>query len=236
MTTTTTRTVHVVFLLDRSGSMESIHKDVVRGFNAFIEEQKAQPGDCRFTLMQFDSRGMDYTYLAADLQTVVPMGQHDFQPRAGTPLYDAIGKLIGDIDARAAGMVDKEIVLFIIFTDGEENGSMVETRQTAFLLIETHQGLGWIFTFLGANQNAYAAGANLGIAKGATSNFAGDARGTSMAYSSLSVNTSALRGQVYAGGAATPDFFAPAGKAAEDDLASRPTQAGPPKASEPAAP
>ncbi len=230
-TTAPTATVHVVFLLDRSGSMFKIHADVVSGFNSFIEEQKAVPGACRFTLMQFDDKGMDYVHVAADLQSVATMKPSDFVPRGGTPLYDAIGRAIGDIDARNDAMVDKDVMLFIIFTDGEENSSKVHSRQDIFRMIEVRQGKGWTFTFLGANQNAYLASAGLGIAKGSTSNFAGDGWGTQVAYTSLSANTSVLRTAVFSG--ATPDvnaFYAGAGKAAEDDLANRPNQSPPPKA------
>lgn len=229
-TASATATVHVVFLLDRSGSMMKIHQDVVGGFNSFIEEQKAQPGVCKFTLMQFDSQGMDYLHVAADLQTVPTMQSQDFSPRGGTPLFDAIGRVIGDIDARNDAMVDKEVVLFIIFTDGEENSSQNYTRQAIQEMIEIRQGRGWTFTFLGANLNAYAAGAAIGIAKGSTSNFAGDGYGTHVAYSSLSANTSVLRSAVADG--FVPDvnaFYAGAGKAAEDDLANRSTNSPPPK-------
>lgn len=207
-----------------------LHSDVVSGFNSFLEEQKAVPGACKFTFMQFDSKGMDYLHVAADLQTVQAMTAQDFQPRGGTPLYDAIGRAIGDIDARADGMVDKEVVLFIIFTDGEENSSEKETRQSIFQMIEVRQGLGWTFTFLGANQNAYVASQGLGIAKGSTTNYVGDGYGTQIAYSSLSANTSMMRGAVAQGIAPDPTmFYAGAGKAAEDDMANRANQSPPPK-------
>ena len=45
---------HLYFLLDRSGSMNSIVEDTVGGFDAFIAEQRKTPGECRVTLAQFD--------------------------------------------------------------------------------------------------------------------------------------------------------------------------------------
>ena len=48
--------VHIYFVLDRSGSMSSIQADVIGGFNHFVAEQKAQPGKCRLTLVQFDTQ------------------------------------------------------------------------------------------------------------------------------------------------------------------------------------
>src|SRR5918997_1785624 len=47
---------HLYFLLDRSGSMQSIKTDTEGGFEAFIAEQRKAPGDCRVTLAQFDNQ------------------------------------------------------------------------------------------------------------------------------------------------------------------------------------
>ena len=47
---------HLYFLLDRSGSMQSIKDDTEGGFDAFIAEQRSQPGECRVTLAQFDDQ------------------------------------------------------------------------------------------------------------------------------------------------------------------------------------
>ncbi len=49
-----------------------------------------------------------------------------FVPRAGTPLLDAIGRGINDIESRIAGMPENERpakVIFAIVTDGQENSS-----------------------------------------------------------------------------------------------------------------
>ena len=46
---------HLAFLLDRSGSMQSIKTDTEGGFDAFIAEQREQPGECTVTLAQFDT-------------------------------------------------------------------------------------------------------------------------------------------------------------------------------------
>ncbi len=47
---------HITVILDRSGSMESIRDDTTGGFNAFLEEQKAEPGQATLTLVQFDAQ------------------------------------------------------------------------------------------------------------------------------------------------------------------------------------
>lgn len=44
----------IVFVVDRSGSMQSIAADMRGGFDAFIAKQKETPGECKVTLTQFD--------------------------------------------------------------------------------------------------------------------------------------------------------------------------------------
>ena len=44
---------HITIILDRTGSMESIRDDTIGGFNAFLDEQKAQPGHATLTLVQW---------------------------------------------------------------------------------------------------------------------------------------------------------------------------------------
>jgi hypothetical protein len=45
----------VTLVIDRSGSMQSIRTDAQGGVNFFVAEQAAQAGECRVTLIQFDS-------------------------------------------------------------------------------------------------------------------------------------------------------------------------------------
>jgi hypothetical protein len=47
---------HILVILDRTGSIESIRDDMIGGFNAFLDEQKKQPGTATLTLVQFDSQ------------------------------------------------------------------------------------------------------------------------------------------------------------------------------------
>jgi len=48
--------MHISVILDRTGSIESIRDDTIGGFNAFLDEQKKQPGTATLTLVQFDSQ------------------------------------------------------------------------------------------------------------------------------------------------------------------------------------
>ena len=46
----------IVFLLDRSGSMESMVEPAISGFNRLLREQQQVPGHARFTLVLFDDQ------------------------------------------------------------------------------------------------------------------------------------------------------------------------------------
>ncbi len=49
----------VTFLLDRTGSMESIKDDTIGGFNAYLSALKADGAGIEFSLLQFDSMSID---------------------------------------------------------------------------------------------------------------------------------------------------------------------------------
>jgi hypothetical protein len=44
----------IAFILDRSGSMVALADEAIGAFNSFLNDQKKQPGECRFTLAIFD--------------------------------------------------------------------------------------------------------------------------------------------------------------------------------------
>jgi Mg-chelatase subunit ChlD len=163
--------VHVSFLLDRSGSMNAIRADVIGGFNQFLREQQARPGECRMTLVQFDSQApFEVLTDAARVQDVPQLDAGRYEPRSGTPLLDALGTLLDHAERRARGRDEDPVV--VVFTDGEENSSHTWTRASLFERIKGLEAKGWAFVFLGANQDSYAEAGALGFAAGSTSNWA----------------------------------------------------------------
>jgi len=168
--------VYVSFLLDRSGSMASHKGWVIDAFNEYISGIK---DDDRivFTLTTFDSEGTDVVFDAVPVSEVPPLTDRTYQPRAATPLYDAIGQSVGKIEKvikKGGYGKKKQRVLFIILTDGEENASQEYSRRNAFDLIRQKESLGWTVTYLGANQDAYAVGMGLGVHPGNVANYSMD--------------------------------------------------------------
>ncbi|MFH1331159.1 MAG: vWA domain-containing protein [Actinomycetota bacterium] len=169
MTEPASAPVHISVVLDRSGSMQPIADDIVGGFNAFLAEQRARPGAVRLTLAQFDSREpFEVLIDGADLHRVPDLARSAYQPRGSTPLYDAVGQMVAHVDDAIAerareGLPEEDQVVAIV-TDGLENHSMRFNRADVFRLIEERRRAGWVFVFLGADQDAYAAGGQMGFA------------------------------------------------------------------------
>lgn len=187
---------HISFVLDRSGSMSSIKPDTIGGFNTFLESQKAVPSKATFTLIQFDNE-YEVPHQMADIQTVPALTDSTFVPRGSTALLDAIGRTINDTGKRLGDMPEAERpekVLFVILTDGFENASREFTNNKINDMI-THQRdkYGWEFVFLGANQDAIATAATMGIQASSTITFTADSQGTKATYEALAANTANYR-------------------------------------------
>jgi Mg-chelatase subunit ChlD len=163
--------VHISIVLDRSGSMASIAADMVGGFNQFLRNQRETQGEARVTLAQFDSEDpFEVLIDGIPLEQVEDLDQAAYQPRATTPLYDAVGRMIvridKEIEQRAAGGLPGEDQLVLIITDGMENSSTRYTRAKVFQMISERREQGWVFVFLGADQDVYAEGDKVGVAVG----------------------------------------------------------------------
>lgn len=185
----------ITVLLDRSGSMESIAKDVVGGMASFIKEQKSAGDNATFSLVQFDSQGVDTVVDAKPIKEASE--QIDFQPRGGTPLLDALGKTIVKTGERlsAIPMDDRpDKVVFVVFTDGQENESREYKKDTIRSMIERQtKDYNWQFVYLGANQDSFAEAGTLAFAGAATMDFAATAKGVASGLTSTSANIASYR-------------------------------------------
>ncbi len=156
----------VTFILDRSGSMATIHGDVVGGYNTFIKTLQRSGEAIRFNLVQFDNHSLDKVVVNTKIDEVNEMQHHDFQPRGGTPLIDAVYASIKATE-ELVGKKNRNVSI-VIFTDGMENASKLHTNTELKALIEEKQGAGWSFQYLGSEINAYADAGSVGIGRGQT--------------------------------------------------------------------
>jgi ADP-ribosylglycohydrolase len=189
--------VHVSFLIDRSGSMQHMVGDVIGGYNEFVKEQQAAEGKCTFTSVQFDStEPFKVNIDAADINEVPELTTNDYEPRGLTPLLDAFGMLIKSVAKREESLEKPEDQILVIFTDGQENASTKWTYEVLFNLVAEKEAEGWTFVFMGANQDSYNVGGQLGIRQENIQNFRGDGRGTRAAMKSFSRGMSEYRSAV----------------------------------------
>jgi hypothetical protein len=181
----------IIVVLDRSGSMAAIKSDTEGGFNAFIADQLKVPGEARVTLVQFDDQ-YELVYSAKDIMQVPEL---ELKPRGMTALLDALGRTIVQAGERLAAMEESERpgkVIFVVLTDGLENSSKEWTREKVFgLITQQTEKYAWVFTYLGANQDAIAVGANLGFHPGLTLNYT--AANVDKAFSAASHSVSRAR-------------------------------------------
>lgn len=158
----------VTFLLDRTGSMESIRDDTIGGFNVFLDTLKGD-GTARieFTLVQFDSMSIDKICVAVPITQVQKLTRDTYQPRASTPLIDAAYKTIEAVETSLVAEPAEKIVI-CIQTDGQENASTEHNWHELNALVKEKAARGWQFNFMGVGIDAYDQGARMGVPVAAT--------------------------------------------------------------------
>ena len=217
------RRTKIWFLLDRSGSMQSLGGDVIGGFNRFVAEQASQPGRARMTTVLFDGQNpFEVITDAQRIGDISELTQDTYWARGVTPLYDAVGDLIERADGRIADRaqagkpVEDQVVL--IFTDGHENASSRYDRAQIFDLVKNRQDDDWTFVFMGSNQDSYGEGSKVGFAADNVQNYAATAKGTGDAFAEFSRGTSSFRNKSLAMRIAHKERFFEDTKTAEEAM------------------
>jgi len=165
----------VSFLLDETGSMDSVRDKTVSGFNEYVATLRTNETSTLLRLMTFNTEGYTVVYDFEDITSVADLTRQSYRPRALTNLYDAIAKLVHDTEDYVKRMSPAPRVMCTIMTDGEENSSSEYTRAAIFKLITDKEKEGWAFVYLGANQDAWAASESIGIHRRNSANYQADA-------------------------------------------------------------
>jgi hypothetical protein len=157
----------ITVILDRSGSMADIARDMCGGFDRMIEDQRKLPGMCLVSLRQFNT-APEVIYEGRYVSEVPPL---EIAPFGGTALYDALAYTIEATGHRLSKIPEHQRpakVLIIVITDGEENSSKEyggprgAERIKAMVKRQT-EVYSWQFVYLGADPSAFSHAADLGI-------------------------------------------------------------------------
>lgn len=186
----------LVFILDRSGSMSGLEPDTIGGFNAMIEKQKKEPGECVVSTLLFDN-DTEVIHDRVPLDKVPELTDEQYYVRGCTALLDAVGGAIhhiGNIHKYARKEDVPEKTLFVITTDGMENASRQYNYERVKHMIERQQSkYGWEFLFLGANIDAAREAGRFGIDAGHAVDYHADREGTALNYEVLSATVAKVR-------------------------------------------
>lgn len=186
----------LVFILDKSGSMAGLERDTIGGFNAMLDKQKAQAGECRITTVLFDHR-YELLHDRTDIRAVRPITAREYWVGGSTALLDALGKTIHKIATAQKNTSEPfraKRVMFVIITDGEENASREYAAKEVKEAIRRQKSrYGWEFIFLGANIDAVETAGRFGIDAGRAANYVPDSQGTALNFRAMSETVSAFR-------------------------------------------
>ena|SRR5690554_4730228 len=90
--------IHYAFILDQSGSMCNLKKEVITGFKEQVEtirkmNEKNPDVEIKVTLCMFNDV-IDFRYIDQGMESLKPLSPHEYSPESVTALYDALGTTI----------------------------------------------------------------------------------------------------------------------------------------------
>lgn len=161
--------IYNLIILDESGSMQSIRTQALTGVNETIQTirtaQEESPDDhqmlCFVTFDQGGNRPDVRVIIDNEkIENVKDITVDQYTPHGCTPLYDAMGL---SFTALQKLVRDGDHVLVTVVTDGFENASHIYSASMIKELVEGLTAKGWVFTYIGANQDSEQTAGRLGI-------------------------------------------------------------------------
>lgn len=191
--------IYNLIILDASGSMYSIRNEAIAGVVETVQTiRTAQKDNANqehlFSLVVFNGRSIATVYDRMPIDKVPDLDANDYQPTDNTPLYDAMGNAITNLQRY---INDDDNVLVTVITDGYENSSLEWNHQRVFQLVEDLKKKNWLFTYIGANQDALKVAKGMGIDH--SMSYMSDAEGTKAMFRKERFSRKAFYGKLSAG-------------------------------------
>ena len=135
--------------------MQSIKPQIISGFNETVQtiklaKEKYPEQNHLVSLVFFNDGGTRIVHDCAAVEYIKELGDTDYKPNSATPLFDAMGFSLTGLNAKVK---PEDKVLVTILTDGLENASKEYSRETIKKMVEELKSKGWVFAFMGANQD-----------------------------------------------------------------------------------
>lgn len=160
-----TKRVHNLIILDESGSMSSIYRPALTGVNETLQTIRSAQDEHQnqqhfVTLAAFDSGHYNQIYTHVPATDAIDITEEQYRPGGCTPLYDAMGRGLTELRPKVG---KEDVVLVTVITDGYENASREYNGKAIKALVESLKEQGWVFTYIGANQDVEAVAASMSI-------------------------------------------------------------------------
>ncbi len=182
-----TELTELVFILDRSGSMGGLERDIIGGFNGMIARQKADEKQVNVTTVLFDDL-VEIIHDRFPIEIIGPLTEEEYYVRGCTALLDAVGEAIEKTDNVQKHLPESHKagkVIFVITTDGLENSSEKFTYEQIREMIHAKKECGWEFLFLGANMDAGNEAEKIGIARNRSVTYENDPEGVAINFKAV---------------------------------------------------
>lgn len=151
-----------LIILDESGSMQCIKKEAIDSVNETIQTirqaEKKNPEQEHYVSL------VTFNHDAKTIYDCIPAKEISeltcYYPNCCTALYDAMGMSLTALRDKVA---KNDRVLVTIITDGYENASHEYSGKAIKSLVKELKDNGWVFAYIGANQDVEAVAASISI-------------------------------------------------------------------------
>ena len=153
-----------LIILDESGSMQSIKKEAIDSVNETVQtirsaEKKNGNQEHFVSLVTFND-DVKTVYDCVPVEEIKELTSETYRPDCCTALYDAMGMSLNVIRPKVA---EDDRVLVTVVTDGYENASREYNGKAIKSLVDELKGKGWVFAYIGANQDVEKVAATISI-------------------------------------------------------------------------
>ncbi len=186
-----------LIILDESGSMSCIERQALTGVNETLQtirraQEKYPEQEQYVTFVPFQTGSIKFVRDCEPIANVQDLKDNDYNPGTCTPLYDAIGLSVNHLKKNVA---ENDSVLVTIITDGYENDSREFNSRDISRMVEEMKSKGWLFTYIGANQDAIEVAKTMNIHN--AMNFVQDVEGTRQMFKKESKSRERFMDQIH---------------------------------------